>query len=201
MGPLQYAGLTAVGGEPHPRYGATIPALVFMSFQLMFAIITPALISGAFADRMRFSRYLTFIAVWTLAVYVPLAHWIWGGGFLAREGVIDFAGGYVVHMSAGFSALASVFVFRPRTIPAGASTAPHNVPYVGLGAGLLWFGWFGFNAGSALAAGVLAAYAFVNTMLGGAFALLTWMGVDWANDGKPSATGALTRSIPGLAAG
>jgi len=200
IGSLQYAGLTDVGGEPHPRYGTTIPALVFMAFQLMFAIITPALITGAFADRMRFSRYLIFMGIWSLVVYVPLAHWIWGGGFLAQNGVIDFAGGYVVHMSAGFSALASVFVFRPRVIPAGASTAPHNVPYVGLGAGLLWFGWFGFNAGSALAAGVLAAYAFVNTMLGGSFALLTWMGVNWANDGKPSATGAFTGSIAGLAA-
>src|SRR2546426_2949714 len=200
LGSLQYAGLAGVGGAPHPRYGPTIPALVFMAFQMMFAIITPALITGAFADRMRFSRYLTFIAVWSLAVYVPLAHWIWGGGFLSQNGVIDFAGGYVVHMSAGFSALASVFIFRPRTISSGERVAPANVPYVALGAGLLWFGWFGFNAGSALAAGALAAFAFVNTMLGGAVALLTWMVVNWWNDGKPSATGALTGSIAGLAA-
>jgi len=200
LGGLEYAGLMNVGGDPHPRYGTTIPALVFMAFQLMFAIITPALITGAFADRMRFSRYIAFIAIWSLVVYVPLAHWIWGGGFLAQNGVIDFAGGYVVHMSAGFSALASVFVFRPRTILSGESVAPHNVPYVALGAGLLWFGWFGFNAGSALSAGALAAYAFVNTMLGGAFALLTWMGVNWWNDGKPTATGAVTGSIAGLAA-
>jgi len=200
IGSLQYAGLTNVGGDPHPRYGGTIPALVFMSFQLMFAVITPALITGAFADRMRFSRYLLFMGIWSFVVYVPLAHWIWGGGFLAQNGVIDFAGGYVVHMSAGFSALASVFVFRPRAMPPGESTAPHNVPYVGLGAGLLWFGWFGFNAGSALRADAVAAYAFVNTMLGGSFALLAWMGVNWWNDGKPSATGAFTGSVAGLAA-
>ena len=200
IGSLQYAGLVGVGAAAHPRYGLTIPALVFMAFQLMFAVITPALITGAFADRMRFSRYLMFIAIWILAVYVPLAHWVWGGGFLAQLGVIDFAGGYVVHMSAGFSALATVFVFRPRRVSAGESVAPHNVPYVALGAGLLWFGWFGFNAGSALAANGIAAFAFVNTMLGGSFALLAWMGVNWAMDGKPTATGAITGSIAGLAA-
>ncbi len=200
IGSLRFVGLNDVGGAPHPVYAPTVPQLVFMAFQMMFAIITPALITGAFAERMRFSSYLVFIAVWTLVVYVPLAHWVWGGGFLAQNGVIDFAGGYVVHMSAGFSALASVFVFRPRTIPKVESMAPHNVPYVALGAGLLWFGWFGFNAGSALAAGALAAYAFVNTMLGGSFALLSWMAVNWWRDGKPSATGALTGSIAGLAA-
>jgi len=200
LGDLRYAALLNVGVDPHPRYGPTIPALVFMAFQMMFAIITPALITGAFADRVRFSRYLAFIAIWILVVYVPIAHWVWGGGFLADYGVIDFAGGYVVHMSAGYSALATVFVLKPRTISQGEATAPHNVPFVALGAGLLWFGWFGFNAGSALAANGVAAYAFVNTMLGGAFALLTWMGVNWWNDGKPSATGALTGSIAGLAA-
>ncbi len=200
LGDLRYAALFNVGIDPHPRYGPTIPALVFMAFQMMFAIITPALITGAFADRVRFSRYLVFIAVWILVVYVPIAHWVWGGGFLQDYGVIDFAGGYVVHMSAGYSALATVFVLKPRALPAGEGTAPHNVPFVALGAGLLWFGWFGFNAGSALAANGVAAYAFVNTMLGGAFALLTWMGVNWANDGKPSATGALTGAIAGLAA-
>src|SRR2546425_6818519 len=167
IGDLRYAALLNVGVDPHPRYGPTIPALVFMAFQMMFAIITPALITGAFADRMRFSRYLTFIAVWSLAVYVPLAHWIWGGGFLSQNGVIDFAGGYVVHMSAGFSALASVFIFRPRTNSSGESVAPHNVPYVALGAGLLWFGWFGFNAWGALSPGGRAAHPFVTTMAGG----------------------------------
>src|SRR3989442_1761916 len=168
--------------------------------RIRMAIITPALITGAFADRVRFFRYLAFIAIWILVVYVPIAHWVWGGGFLADYGVIDFAGGYVVHMSAGYSALATVFVLRPRTISQGEPTAPHNVPFVALGAGLLWFGWFGFNAGSALAANGVAAYAFVNTMLGGAFALLMWVGGNWGNDGKPSARGALTGSIAGPAA-
>ena len=200
LGDLRYAGLLNVGVDPHPRYGPTIPALVFMAFQMMFAIITPALITGAFADRVRFSRYLVFIAVWILVVYVPIAHWVWGGGFLQDYGVIDFAGGYVVHMSAGYSALATVFVLKPRTLLPGEATPPHNIPFVALGAGLLWFGWFGFNAGSALAANGVAAYAFVNTMLGGAFGLLTWMAVNWWNDGKPTATGALTGSIAGLAA-
>jgi Amt family ammonium transporter len=199
LGSLEFAGLRGVGGEPHAVYGPTIPHSVFMAFQLMFAIITPALISGAFADRMRFRSYLVFIAAWILLVYVPLAHWIWGGGFLAQIGVIDFAGGYVVHMSAGFAALATIFVFRPRAFRDGERADPHNVPFVALGAGLLWFGWFGFNAGSALAANAVAANAFVTTMLGGAFGLLAWMAVNWWNDGKPSATGAFTGAVAGLA--
>ncbi|HEV8359208.1 MAG TPA: ammonium transporter [Candidatus Thermoplasmatota archaeon] len=199
LGSLAYAGLQGVGGEPHAVYGPTIPHTVFMAFQLMFAIITPALISGAFADRMRFKSYLVFIAAWLLLVYVPLAHWIWGGGWLAQGGVIDFAGGYVVHMSAGFAALACVFVFRPRKLREGERTDPHNIPYVALGAGLLWFGWFGFNAGSALAANAVAANAFVTTMLGGSFGMLTWMSLNWAFDGKPTATGAMTGAVAGLA--
>jgi Amt family ammonium transporter len=196
IGSLQYAALQGVGAEPNPSYGPTIPHSVFMSFQLMFAIITPALISGAFADRMRFSSYIAFIAAWILLVYVPLAHWIWGGGWLQQLGVIDFAGGYVVHMSAGFAALACVFVFRPRK---SQGNGPHNAPFVALGAGLLWFGWFGFNAGSALAANAVAANAFLTTMLGGAFGMLAWMGVNWWKDGKPSATGAVTGAVAGLA--
>jgi Amt family ammonium transporter len=204
IGNLQYLGLRGVGVTPGPMFaagtpGASIPHELFMAFQMMFAIITPALISGAFAYRMRFKSYILFIAVWLLAVYVPLAHWIWGGGFLSQMGVIDFAGGYVVHMSAGFAALACVFVFRPRKIPAGESTAPHNVPFVALGAGLLWFGWFGFNAGSALGANEIAANALVTTMLGGSFGMLSWMAVNWWVDGKPSATGAITGAIAGLA--
>jgi len=168
-------------------------------YQLMFAIITPALITGAFADRMRFSRYLAFIAIWILVVYAPLAHAIWGGGFLARWGVVDFAGGYVVHMSAGWSALATVFVFRKRKIDPSESAAPHNLPFVALGAGLLWFGWFGFNAGSALAANGVAGNAFVTTMLGGAFGLLGWKFANWWIDGKPTASGLVTGSVAGLA--
>src|SRR5882672_7658375 len=196
IGGLQFVGLRGVGMEP---YAPTIPHELFMVFQMMFAIITPALISGAFAYRMRFSSYIAFIVIWLLAVYVPLAHWIWGGGFLQKMGVLDFAGGYVVHMSAGFAALACVFVFRPRKIPQGESAAPHNVPFVALGAGLLWFGWFGFNAGSALAADGIAANAFVTTMLGGSFGMLSWMTVNWMVDGKPSASGAVTGAVAGLA--
>src|ERR1051326_7943029 len=150
IGSLQYAALRGVGMDPNPAYGPTIPHELFMAFQMMFAIITPALISGAFAYRMRFASYLAFSAIWLLAVYVPLAHWIWGGGFLAKAGVLDFAGGYVVHMSAGYAPLACVFVFRPRHFGSDEKVAPPNVPFVALGAGLLWFGWFGFNAGSAL---------------------------------------------------
>jgi len=198
IGGLQFAALRGVGVEPS-SYAPTVPHLVFMAFQLMFAIITPALISGAFADRMRFRAYVGFIGAWALLVYVPLAHWVWGGGFLAQWGVQDFAGGYVVHMSAGFAALASVFVFRPRVKPDEGIAAPHNVPYVILGAGLLWFGWFGFNAGSALAANGVAANAFVTTMLGGAFGLLGWMAATWQTDGKPTVTGAATGAVAGLA--
>jgi Amt family ammonium transporter len=185
--------------EPSLTYGPTIPHEVFMAFQMMFAIITPALISGAFAYRMRFSSYLAFISVWLMLVYVPLAHWIWGGGWLAQLGVLDFAGGYVVHMSAGFAALACVFVFRPRRFGEGERVGPHNVPFVALGAGLLWFGWFGFNAGSALAANGIAANAFVTTMLGGSFGMLSWMGINWWVDGKPSASGLVTGAVAGLA--
>jgi Amt family ammonium transporter len=199
IGGLDYVGLRGVGMEANPAYGPTIPHELFMVFQMMFAIITPALISGAFAYRMRFPSYIAFIAVWLLLVYVPLAHWVWGGGFLAQWGVIDFAGGYVVHMSAGFAALACVFVFRPRKIPTNENAAPHNVPFVALGAGLLWFGWFGFNAGSALAANGIAANAFVTTMLGGSFGMLSWMAINWWVDGKPSASGAVTGAVAGLA--
>ena len=199
IGNLMYAGLEGVGGTENTNYASTIPHSVFMVFQLMFAIITPALIAGAFADRMKFSRYIVFISIWLLAVYVPLAHWIWGGGFLAQIGVIDFAGGYVVHMSAGYAALASVFVFKSRRIKKDESVQSHNIPLIAIGTGLLWFGWFGFNAGSALAADEVAANAFVTTMIGGAFGLLSWMVLNWWVDGKPSVTGPLVGAIAGLA--
>jgi Amt family ammonium transporter len=197
IGNLDYFGLRGVGMEPLGTQ--TIPHELFMAFQMMFAIITPALISGAFAYRMKFGSYIVFIAVWLLLVYVPLAHWIWGGGFLAQYGVRDFAGGYVVHMSAGFAALACVFVFRPRKFADGEKVAPHNVPFVALGAGLLWFGWFGFNAGSALQANGVAANAFVTTMLGGSFGMLAWIAANWWMDGRPSASGAVTGAVAGLA--
>ena len=140
-----------------PTYGPTIPFLAFFGYQEMFAIITPALITGAFADRVNFKAYLIFLVVWSLLVYIPFAHWIWGGGFLAKRGVVDFAGGIVVHVSAGFAALASVFFVGKRKIKPGESTAPHNIAFVALGTGLLWFGWFGFNGGSALGANGVAA--------------------------------------------
>ena len=199
IGNLDFIALRGVGMAAHPIYGPTIPHELFMAFQMMFAIITPALISGAFAYRMRFASYLVFIAVWLLLVYVPLAHWIWGGGWLQQMGVLDFAGGYVVHMSAGFAALACVFVFRPRRFAKAEVVGAHNVPFVALGAGLLWFGWFGFNAGSALAANGVAANAFVTTMLGGSFGMLSWMAVNWWVDGKPSASGLVTGAVAGLA--
>jgi Amt family ammonium transporter len=151
IGNLKWFALRDVGAQPGP-WAPHIPALAHFSFQEMFAIITPALITGAFADRVRFKSFLKFLVAWSLLVYVPLTHWIWGGGFLAQWGVLDFAGGLVVHTSAGFAALASVWVVGARKFDPGERTLPHNVAFVGLGTGLLWFGWFGFNAGSALAA-------------------------------------------------
>src|SRR5436190_7552210 len=142
IGDLRYAGLNGVGFAPNPTYAATIPFLAFFLFQEMFAIITPALITGAFADRVKFKSYLIFLVLWSLLVYVPFAHWVWGGGFLQQWGVKDFAGGIVVHLSAGMAALASVFVVGKRALAPGEKVASHNIPFVALGAGLLWFGWF-----------------------------------------------------------
>ncbi|MFA4986737.1 MAG: ammonium transporter [Candidatus Brocadiia bacterium] len=191
--------LNNVGATPNPSYGPTIPFLVFFGFQEMFAIITPALITGAFADRVTFKAYLLFLVGWSLLVYIPFCHWVWGGGFLAKLGMVDFAGGVVVHLSAGIAALASVIFVGRRRIKAGESTAPHNIAFVALGTGLLWFGWFGFNGGSALAANGLAATAFVNTDIAGSVAMITWLIVAWLNEGKPSMTGALTGAVAGLA--
>ena len=165
----------------------------------MFAIITPALITGAFADRVKFKSYLWFLVLWSIIVYIPFAHWIWGGGWLYQHGVLDFAGGLVVHVSAGFAALASVFVVGRRKFGPGERGLPHNVAFVALGTGLLWFGWFGFNAGSALAANGIAAQAFVNTDVAGSIAMCTWLAITWLRDGKPSLVGALTGAVAGLA--
>ena len=190
--------LTAVGATPN-SYAPAIPALAFMAFQMMFAIITPALIAGAFAERMTFRGYVMFTGLWSLVVYVPFAHWVWGGGFLGAHGLgaIDFAGGAVVHETAGAAALAAALYFGRRKFPV---TRPYNVPMVLLGAGMLWFGWFGFNGGSALAANGVAATAVVNTQLGAATGLLAWMTVEWIRKRKPSAIGIATGSIAGLAA-
>ena len=191
IGNLNWFALRDVGAQPGP-WAPHIPALAHFSFQEMFAIITPALITGAFADRVHFKSYLKFLVAWSLVVYVPLTHWVWGGGFLAQWGVLDFAGGLVVHTSAGFAALASVWVVGARKFAPGEKTIPHNVAFVGLGTGLLWFGWFGFNAGSALAANGISAQAFVNTDIAGSVAMCTWLAISWHRTGKPSIVGAFT---------
>jgi Amt family ammonium transporter len=198
IGNLDWAFLHGVGAQPGP-WAPNIPALAHFSFQEMFAIITPALITGAFADRVHFRSYLKFLVAWSLLVYVPIVHWIWGGGFLAKWGVLDFAGGLVVHASAGFAALASVWVVGARKLSPEEKTAPHNVAFVALGTGLLWFGWFGFNAGSALSANGVAAQAFVNTDIAASVAMCTWLAVSWWRSGKPSAVGAFTGAVAGLA--
>jgi ammonium transporter, Amt family len=198
IGNLDWAFLRGVGAKPGP-WAPHIPALAHFSFQEMFAIITPALITGAFADRVHFKSYLKFLVAWSLLVYVPLVHWIWGGGFLAQWGVLDFAGGMVVHTSAGFAALASVWVVGARKFAPGEKAPPSNIAFVGLGTGLLWFGWFGFNAGSALAANGIAAQAFVNTDIAASVAMCTWLAISWRKIGKPSMVGAFTGAVAGLA--
>ena len=198
IGNLSWAGLHGVGAAPGP-YSPNIPALAHFSFQEMFAIITPALITGAFADRVRFKSYLVFLVFWSLLVYVPIVHWIWGGGFLARWGVLDFAGGMVVHTSAGFAALASVFIVGSRRFGPDERRNPHNVAFVAIGTGLLWFGWFGFNAGSELAADGVAAQAFVNTDIAASVAMCTWLFISWWRSSKPSIVGAFTGAVAGLA--
>jgi Amt family ammonium transporter len=197
IGDLRYFGLSGVGFGP--INGQIIPALAFFIYQEMFAVITPALITGAFADRVNFKSYLIFLVFWSVIIYIPLAHWVWGGGFLAKLGVVDFAGGTVVHVSAGFAALASVFIVGKRKLLPNEKPQPHNITYVALGTGLLWFGWFGFNGGSALAANGIAAAAFVNTDVAGSIAMITWLFISWIHEGKPSMTGALTGSVAGLA--
>jgi Amt family ammonium transporter len=199
IGGFKYVMLQGVGFEPNPSYGPTIPFLAFFFFQEMFAIITPALITGAFADRVNFRSYLLFLVLWSLLVYVPFAHWVWGGGFLAQWGMLDFAGGIVVHLSAGIAALASVFVVGKRKLAMGEKVLPHNVAFVALGTGLLWFGWFGFNGGSGLGINKAGAFAFVNTDIAASVAMIAWLIISWVRDTKPSMTGALTGAVAGLA--
>jgi Amt family ammonium transporter len=176
-----------------------IPTLAFAAFQMMFAIITPALITGAFAERVNFKAWLLIMLLWSLAVYVPVAHWVWGpNGWIAAKGGLDFAGGLVVHITAGFSALACGFLFGRRKV--NEAPTPNDVPMIMLGAALLWFGWFGFNAGSAITSGSLAAYAFMNTFLAAAAAFLAWMFLDWAIHGKPTAVGSSIGIVVGLVA-
>lgn len=201
IGNLDWIGLRGVGLEPNPDYAATIPHQAFMIFQMMFAVITPALITGAFAERFKFSTYLAFIAVWVTFVYFPLAHWVWGvGGWIRNLGALDFAGGLVVHISSGVSALAAAIIVGKRKGYGKESMMPHNVTMTLLGAGLLWFGWFGFNGGSALASGALATSAFVITHIATAAAALSWTFAEWKHRGKPTALGAASGAVAGLVA-
>jgi len=177
-----------------PNY--KVPLFVFVAYQLMFAVITPALMTGAFAGRMTFKAYLIFLLAWNLIVYFPFVHMVWGGGLLAQQGVLDFAGGIVVHEIAGIGALAVVFFLGARKV---RDAEPHNIPFVALGTAMLWFGWFGFNAGSALGANETAGLAFLNTQFGAAFAALTWMAIDWRVNGKPTVVGFMVGAIAGLA--
>ncbi|MBI5221772.1 MAG: ammonium transporter, partial [Candidatus Magasanikbacteria bacterium] len=203
IGDLSYFGLRDVGFAPNADYAATIPHLAFMVFQGMFAIITPALIIGSFVERIKFKALVIFTLLWATLVYDPIAHWVWGvGGFLRTQGALDFAGGTVVHISAGFSAIAAAWLVGRREDykTAHPATTANNVPFVILGAALLWFGWFGFNAGSALTSGALAASAFVVTNIAAAAAALTWMTLSWSQNKKPSAMGTVTGAVCGLVA-
>ena len=199
VGDLSKVGLNGVGLTP--LGGQVIPELLFFAFQLKFAAITPALIIGAFAERIRFKALLIFTIAWATFIYAPIAHWVWGGGWLQSMGVEDFAGGLVVHISAGVSALAAAIVLgRRKGISKADEIRPNNVPFVILGAAMLWFGWFGFNGGSALAADEIAVQALVNTNLAAAAAAVTWMLVDWSRKGKPSAVGISIGAVAGLVA-
>src|SRR5881296_2187859 len=190
----QYFFLRGVGLDAQ----GTIPHVLFFAYQGTFAIITAALISGAIVERMRFGPYLAFITLWGLTVYAPICHWVWGGGWLARMGALDFAGGTVVHVNAGVAALIAALVLRPRKDYGRQAMLPHNVPFVLLGAGLLYFGWFGFNAGSALAANGAAALAFTNTLFAPGAALAVWMSLDAYRTGRATAVGAATAIVIGL---
>jgi len=201
IGGLEWFGLSGVGLDPNPDYAATIPHQAFMIYQAMFAIITPCLIAGAFAERMKFSAFVIFSLLWATIVYDPLAHWVWGvGGWMRNMGALDFAGGTVVHISSGISALAAALVIGKRIGYRRDPMPPHNMTLVVIGAALLWFGWFGFNAGSALSAGGLATSAFVVTHIAAAAASITWTFVEWIRHGKPTILGAASGAVAGLVA-
>jgi ammonium transporter, Amt family len=201
IGSLDWIGLNGVGPEPNADYAATIPHAAFMIYQMMFAIITPALITGAFAERIKFSSFLLFIILWATFIYDPLAHWVWGvKGFLREMGALDFAGGTVVHISSGASALVAAIMFGKRMGYGQEAMPPHNLPFSVIGAALLWVGWFGFNAGSALAADGLATSAFVSTHVATAAAVLAWLAMDWILRGKPTVLGAASGAVAGLVA-
>jgi Amt family ammonium transporter len=201
LGSLDWVGLRGVGLEPYTDYAPTIPHQAFMIFQAMFAVITPALIIGAFAERMKFSAFLVFTLLWATFVYDPVAHWVWGvGGFLRNMGALDFAGGTVVHINAGIAALVTALVIGKRKSLAGHAIPPHSLPFSVLGASLLWFGWFGFNAGSALGANGLAVNAFVVTHTAAAAAAVTWAMLDWKINGAPTMLGTISGAVAGLVA-
>ncbi|OYT72891.1 MAG: ammonia channel protein [Chloracidobacterium sp. CP2_5A] len=199
IGGLAWAGFQGVGGEPQADYAATVPHLAFAAFQGMFAVIAPALTAGAVVGRMDFRAYLLFVALWCVGVYAPVAHWVWGlGGWIRESGALDFAGGTVVHIAAGAAALVAAALVGARADVKRSPLRPHNVPFVLLGAGLLWFGWLGFNAGSALTAGGLASLALVTTHLSAAAAVLVWLAIETARAGKATAVGAATAAVVGL---
>jgi Amt family ammonium transporter len=201
VGSLEFTGLLNVGETPNVTYAGNIPHLAFAAYQMMFAIITPALITGAFVERVRYKTFLVFTLLWSTLIYDPVAHWVWGdGGFLRELGVLDFAGGTVVHITAGFAALAFALAIGPRKGYGKAPMQPSRIPYTVLGAGLLWMGWFGFNGGSALAANGLAIQAIVNTNTAAAAASLVWMFLSWGIDQKPSILGIATGAVVGLVA-
>jgi Amt family ammonium transporter len=200
IGGMDFFGMRGVGIGANPDFSETIPHQAFMIFQAMFAIITPALVIGAFAERMKFAAFIVFSLLWTTLVYDPVCHWVWGGGFLGSDGALDFAGGTVVHVNAGMAALAAALVLGKRKSYPDKTSPPHNLPFAVLGAGLLWFGWFGFNAGSALSAGALAANAFVVTHVAAAAAGLTWALLDWLIHRRPTVLGMITGVVSGLVA-
>ena len=201
IGSLAWFGLKGVGMAPNPAYASTIPHLLFMVYQMMFAVITPGLITGAFAERMKFSTYVIFALLWATLVYDPICHWVWGdGGWLRNKGALDFAGGTVVHISSGISALVCALYMGKRRGYGQEPMPPHNLPLCLIGAALLWFGWFGFNAGSALAANELAVSAFIATNIAASAAALTWMFIEWKITGKPTVLGGATGAVAGLVA-
>ena len=199
IGGLNYLALKGVGQEPGPL-APTVPHMAFMAFQMMFAVITPALITGAFAERKRFKAFVVFSLLWATLVYDPVAHWVWGGGWLGQLGALDFAGGTVVHITSGVSALVAALVLGRRVGFGREPLEPHDMTMTVLGASLLWFGWFGFNAGSSITAGGLSASAFVVTNTAAAMAALTWMTVSWIHKGAPSVLGAAAGAVAGLVA-
>jgi Amt family ammonium transporter len=200
IGGFDFLGLSGVGMDPTNSPAGNLPHMTFMIFQCMFAVITPALITGAFAERIKFGPFLVFSAAWLILVYCPMAHWVWGGGWMGEMGALDFAGGAVVHMSSGAAALAAALCLGKRRGYGKEPFIPHNLPMTILGAGILWFGWFGFNAGSALAADGLASSAFVATQLAAGAAALGWIIVEWMHHGKPTTLGAASGVLAGLVA-